>query len=208
MYEIVFVVLFTTLMILSVCLAVINIAGVETVKAGRVTKHCPRFVFCGRNDSGKILVDDQMVNVSHMIHLSVCGNSMKDYGITDHQEIYATALSTEEEKNGIADYPVLVFKITNASFYDSQYKLRKFIGYGEVGYQPTAWGDLYDRNSERIKIEKEAFVNRCLEKASRLVASRVGGRVALSATYNEEDDCYDYSLHPISTIYAAVEYVV
>lgn len=208
MYEIVFVFLFSILMLLSVCMVIFSTIGVVTVKAGRVTKHCPRFVFCSRNESGKILVDGQVVDVSHMIHLSVCGNSMKDYGIVDHQEIYATAFTSEKEKEAIADFPVLVFKITNAPFYDSQYKLRKFIAYGDIDNTEKNWGDIFDKNKEKIKIEKADFISRCIAKASKLASDNIKGHVALSATYNEDDGFYDYSLHPVDTIYAAVEYAV
>lgn len=208
MYEIVFVFLFSILMLLSVCMVLFSTIGVGTVKAGRVTKHCPRFVFCGRNESGKILVDGQVVDVSHMIHLSVCGNSMKDYGIVDHQEIYATAFTSEKEKEAISDFPVLVFKITDAPFYDSQYKLRKFIAYGDIDNTEKNWGDIFDKNKDKIKIEKSDFISRCNAKASKLASDNIKGRVALSATYNEDEGFYDYSLHPVNTIYAAVEYAV
>lgn len=204
-YEIVFLLLFVGFMLLSVGLVMSGLKGVRTAKAGKVSKHCPRLVFYDRSDNGTISVGGLTIDVSKMLHLVVFGNSMKDYDIWDGQEIYAKRIS-EEEKRKITDYPVLVFQITNAKFYDSQFKLRKFVNYGKIDNAEVEWAAIYDKDRNRIKINKEDFVQKCRIKAKKLNAFGISGDVALSETYDEEANCYDYSLHPVNTIYAVVKY--
>lgn len=207
-YEIVFVFLFLALMAVAFGVVLTSTVLVGTIKAGKVTKHCPRFVFLNQKGNGRLRVDGQIVDVSKMLHLTVCGNSMRDYQIVDGQEIYAQYIESDDEKNHIPDHPVLVFSISNAGILDSQYKLRKFVDYGYLGYGNDEWGTVFDRNSERIKIERQAFLEKCRIKAEKLQKSGIAGRVALSETYDEDNELYDYSLHPVNTIIASVEYAV
>ena len=208
MYEIVFTILFIVLMGVSVGLVVSGLIGLSTAKAGKVSKPCPRYVFYNRSDNGKISVDGRSVDVSKMVHLAVCGNSMKDYDIFDGQEIYAHRISSEAEKRNIQDHPVLIFRITNAKIYDSQYKLRKFVDYGNLENSDKDWDHVYEKNAQRIKLNREDFVQKCLIKSKRLKRLQMGDEVALSETFDEDANVYDYSLHPVDTIYATVEYTV
>ncbi len=208
MYETVFAILFIVLMGVSVGLVVSGLIGLSTAKAGKVSKPCPRYVFYNRSDNGKISVDGRPVDVSKMVHLAVCGNSMKDYDIFDGQEIYAMPISTDADKRIIQDHPVLIFRITNAKIFDSQYKLRKFVDYGNLGYSDAQWDDVFEKNAQRIKLRREDFVRKCLIKADKLKRLQVGDEVALSETFDEDANAYDYSLHPVDTIFATVEYAV
>lgn len=208
MYEIVFILLFVTLMLVSVLMVVYGLSGLSTVKAGKVSKHCPRIVLYNSKDYGVISVDGRTVSVSGMLHLAVCGNSMRDYNILDGQEIYARRYEDDESKVSIEDHPVLVLKITKASFYDSQYKLRKFVDYGSLNNTDIEWETVFERNTDRIKMGKEDFIRKCLVKVEKLKKLGITGQVVLSETYDEEKNYYDYSLHPVTTICASVEYVI
>ncbi len=206
LYEVFFIILFVLLMGTSAGLVLLGFVRLETVKAGKVSKTCPRVVFMNRRDNGRITVDGRTIDVSGMLHLAVCGNSMRDYDIWDGQEIYAQRIVDDADKRNINDYPVVVFDIVKAKFYDSQYKLRKFVGYGCLDYSDDDWEAIYEKNKARIKINKEEFVRKCLVKAENLKSQDVSCDVVLSETYDEEAGKHDYSLHPVNTVFAIVEY--
>lgn len=184
---------------------VINYLSVRTalpvVKAGKVDDPY-RKVERVRGVVPKVIkVGGKRIDVTSHIVLYVHGNSMKKYKIKDKQRVFVKLL---QNISGVAGHPVLVFKIFNPQPDDAEYKLRKYVNLID-SIQNVDWFSVYEANKERISIPKEEFVEQCKNKAERDKDFLVG-KIVLSETFDEtaQKDCY--SLHPLSTAYAIVEY--
>lgn len=134
---------------------------------------------------------------------SVVGHSMIQEGIYDGNLIYVKKMD-KIERMSISTYPVLLFSISNISETDSQYKLRKFVGYIDDP-QTIDWGAFYDGIKERIHINKELFVKMCEQKARKMSFDNIAAGTKYILSETREDD-FLYSIHAIDTLYGKVCY--
>lgn len=199
----VFTIAFIATMLGMLLLLALNSQTLLVVKAGKVNKPCEGSKRTWGIMPSRIRIGGKIVDVSKDQQMLVCGNSMKFYRVFDGQRIYVKLL-TEMEKQKISTYPVLVFNIVNNPIKnDAQFKLRKFVSYVTT----NDWDKVYEANSHRIKISKEAFVDQCASK-SESFSPEEKKHLVLSETYDDEKDEVRYSLHPVSTIYGKVEYAL
>ena len=184
----------------------LSLRRVGTVKAGNVLKYCPATKCRVGSKPRQIQVNGSYVDVSSLEQLVVCGNSMHDYRINNGQTVFVSHIN-DKDKEAILAHPVVVFNITNASSQQSKYKLRKMVSYAE-GYNQD-WVAIYNENSTRIRISQNDFVTMCQNKVKKMQETGiVDERLIVSETYDEDLHEYRYSLHPVSTLYAKVRYVV
>jgi len=170
----------------------------EVARAGKVDKPTSRYRL-------------QRVQTNEKVKLlkpfAVSGESMKDYDIHDGDTIYVKQLQSKEEKNFAGKYPVLMLAIDDMRKSESRYKLRKFVDYVS-NVQEMDWASFYDDHKERLtKIEKKDFEEMCKDKVEKLSESgKPTGKDAqyiLSETY---EGSYQYSLHPVESLYGKVCY--
>ena len=176
-----------------------------TVKAGKVTKFCGKYALVAYRKADKVIIGDHVVDASDMEILRVRGNSMKDYGIHTNNQVFVKPYR-DEEKGNIQTHPVMVLNISDHKSWDSLYKLRKFVGY--VDLNDVDWTQIFNNYNQdnRIKIDERTFVAKCTEKSQK-ESIRGLDRCILSETFNEDSGDYEYSLHPIGSLYAKVCYV-
>ena len=183
----------------------INFFSVKTVipvvKAGKVTDPYHKEEKVGGGLPKVINVNGKRVDVSGFVVFYVHGNSMKKYKIKDKQRIFAKPLGKVEY---ILNHPVLVFRIVNHKPDDAEYKLRKYVNLLD-SIEGVDWSEVYEANKERISIAKEEFIEQCSGKAER-DRDFLTGKVVLSETFDEAEQKDCYSLHPLATAYATVEY--
>lgn len=172
-------------------------------KAGKVSKFYWKFKLLYGKEPNTIVCDGEQINVSSYEELYVHGNSMKDYDIHNGQKVLVSVFK-DQEKQSIEGFPVLAFHIYNMKC-QSPYKLRKFVGYVD-DIKARNWVDLYNRYSERIKIDETQFVSDLNKKNINDLNSPE--RYILSETYEDDSNIYRYSLHPVSSLYAKVMYVI
>lgn len=186
---------------------VVNFLYMKTVlpvvKAGKVTDPYHKVEKIRGGLPKVINVDGKRVDVSEHVAFYVHGNSMKKYNIKDKQRVFAKPLG---EVDNIPNHPVLVFRIVNHKPDDAEYKLRKYVNLLD-SIEGVDWATLYEVNKERISISKEEFVEQCGKKAER-DHDFLTGKVVLSETFDEAEQKDCYSLHPLTTAYATVEYAV
>lgn len=193
------------LIILAIQIAMLcSFIRVEIVaKAGKVTKfHWKYKILTGKRPKS-IMCGDRPVDVSGYKALYVYGNSMKDYDIHNGQEVFVKELD-ERAKEKIRDFPVLAFHIYN-TLCQSPYKLRKFVSYIDLGH--VDWERVYREFHQRIRVPKAQFIEECEEKQDKERQNKVS-RYILSETYDEDLGTYHYSLHPVSSLYGIVKYVI
>lgn len=184
----------------------LSLRQVYTVKAGNVLKFSPAKKWRVGSKPNHIQVNGAYVDVRSLEQLIVCGNSMHDYQINNGQAVFVE-LYDDHGRESIATHPVVVFNITDASSVQSRYKLRKMISYAE-GYNQD-WEHIYVANRNRIRISGNDFVNMCLAKVRKMQQAGIAEeRLIVSETYDEDLHAYRYSLHPMSTLYGKVRYVV
>lgn len=203
MNVVVFAIAFGVMMIGMIIILLLNFNSLPVVKAGKVTKFCDKKKFVFGTMPNHVRINNRVVDLSDDEKMVVSGNSMKEYDIFDGQRIYVKRYS-EDERNTIQRYPVLVFNIVNTpNEKDAVYKLRKFVGY----ITTNNWPDVFVTFQDRIKTDQVTFTRLCTEKYAKIPqADR--DRLVLSETYDEEHNTVLYSLHPVSTIYGKVEYAV
>lgn len=203
MNVVVFAIAFGVMMIGMIIILLLNFNSLPVVKAGKVTKFCDKKKFVFGTMPNRVRINNRVVDLSDDEKMVVSGNSMKEYDIFDGQRIYVKRYS-EDERNTIQRYPVLVFNIVNnPNEKDAVFKLRKFVGY----ITNDNWSDIFVTFQDRIKTDHETFTRLCTEKYAKIPkADR--DRLVLSETYDEELNTVLYSLHPVSTIYGKVEYAV
>jgi len=173
-------------------------------KAGKVSKFYWKYKLLFGKSPKVVECMGMKVDVSSYKVLYVYGNSMKDYEIHNGQEVLVSEYVTERQKESIEDYPVLVFHIYNMKC-QSPYKLRKFVGYVKDPANAD-WQNVYNRFKDRIRISESHFISECKEKQSKL--KQLKEQYILSETYDEDSATYRYSMHPVSSLYARVDYVV
>lgn len=184
----------------------LSLRQVNTVKAGNVLKYSPAKKWRVGGKLHYIKVKGVVVDVNPLEQLIVCGNSMRDYHINNGQTVFIE-LYDNNGRGSIKTHPVVVINITNAATDQSQYKLRKMISYAD-GYNQN-WNKIYEVNHDRIHVSQEEFENVCKEKVRKMQQSgTVEERLIVSETYDEDMHAYRYSLHPVSTLYAKVRYVI
>lgn len=202
----VFVIAFLTMMFGMLIFLFVNFKTLPVVKAGKVTKVCPKDKHVFGFMPNCIKEGNMRIDLSRDEKMIVDGNSMKLYKILDGQRIYVRKMS-ENERQEIATYPVLVFNIiNNPNTNDAQYKLRKFVGYVNSD-DSECWEKVFACFENRIKIPKADFVNQCIVKYQKMPQTDRRNMV-LSETFDEDKNSILYSLHPVSTIYGKVEYAL
>ena len=192
-------------------LTLLSVLKFEPVaKAGKVSKFYWRFQVVSPTDVTNVKLQGTRLNLAKFVILYVYGNSMKDYGIQSGNRVLVKKFAHENEKSQISEFPVLVFIITGfKSLIQSRYKLRKFVAYVTLDHNSEEkWGSIYDVYQERIKVSKQEFIDMCTRKASKMKCSDCTNNCVLSETYDEDQETYSYSIHPINTMYGTVEYAV
>lgn len=150
----------------------------------------------------KIKVNGAKIDLSKDEKMLVNDNSMKYYNLFDGQRIYVKRFS-DNEKSNITTYPVLVFNIDNPKSNDTEYKLRKFVGYVDS----DNWQDIFNHFRERIKISETDFVTQCAAKYAK-TPSTDRAHLVLSETFDEDKASIAYSLHPVTSVFGKVEYAL
>lgn len=211
MYTTAFYILFAAIIIAQILFLVSQLKFEPTVKAGKVNDNFQfkSSLVCRRSVPTSVRCDGVDVDVSSLVSLSVRGNSVRDYGIVHNDRILVMPL-TEEQKSSITAYPVLVFHIVGRkNKLDSKFKLRKFVGYID-NVANADWAAIYDKYSDRIRasVSRETFVRDCTKKAANADKNDLNAPFVLSETYDEYDNKYKYSLHPVGSVYASVKYVI
>lgn len=177
-------------------------------KAGKVNKLCWKYHSVSPQPIIEIETDGQRVDVSSLKRLYVCGDSMHKYGIRSHQQVFAQVLNPKERLT-ITSYPVLVLNIINRPPWDSDYKLRKFVGYvSNLESSEEYWSEIYVKYASRIKIDKNTFIADCMKKTDKISDTQRLGEFVLSETYDENKQREAYSIHNVDTIYGQVKYAV
>jgi len=186
----------------SVIAYIVNLGNVQFVKAGKVDDFCIRYALMPHARIKEIRVGNTIRDVSGLLMFLVHGNSMRQFGVRSGQRIFVRQL-TENMLNDIDTHPVLMFNIIGAKKWESQYKLRKFIGYVNEG--TTDWGAVFDMYANEITaLNRDEFIAAMERKVQRIDINTE--RHILSVTFNEHSRNLEYSLHPVSSLYGIVKY--
>lgn len=184
----------------------VSIRKVNTVKAGNVLKYSPAVKWRVGCKPDRIQVNGTVVDVKELEQMAVCGNSMCHYNIYDGKTVFVSRFN-DAEKETISTFPVVVIKIIGAHSSQSRFKLRKMVSYAD-GYSQN-WATIFDSNKERIHIPKVEFETMCRDKVEKMKRNKITEeRLVVSETYDEDLCRYKYSLHPVSSLYAKVKYVL
>jgi len=187
----------------SIIAYLVTIGNIQYVKAGKVDDFCIRYALMPYARVKEIRVNNIIRDVSNLLMFVVHGNSMRQFGVRSGQRIFVSHLSGNM-LNGIDTHPVLMFNIIGAKKWESQYKLRKFIGYVDAG--TTDWGAVFDMYSREITaLNRDGFTEAMHRKVQKIDIN--AERHILSVTFNEHTRNLEYSLHPISSLYGVVKYV-
>lgn len=198
-----FIIIISIILIIQIISICSFIRSCPVAKAGKVSKFYWKYKFLFGKEPRFIDCNGEKINVSSYKELYVHGNSMKDYDIHNGQEVFVSEFK-ELEKQSIEGFPVLAFHIYNMKC-QSPYKLRKFVGYVD-NIKARNWTELYYRYRERIKIDENQFISELNKKSVNDL--NLSERYILSETYEDDSNIYRYSLHPVSSLYAKVMYVV
>lgn len=171
------------------------------VKAGTADKYV--FGCAVARRLSRITVCDRQVDAADYEQMVAAGDSMQDYNIHNGDSILVSPYD-EQGKLHIDRFPVLVIKLRDPMKpFDSNMKLRKFVGY--VGN--LDWGAAYDRFRNRVKpaVSRDAFMASCAKSYGKhqFTLSETNPAV-LSETYDVDSHCYHYSVHPAESIYGKV----
>ena len=201
-----FLIIIALIAISQIAILWLSLRKVNTVKAGNVLKHSPAVKWRVGCKPSKIQVNGKFVDVSNLEQLAVCGNSMSHYKIYDGKTVLVSRFN-DAEKETISSYPVVVFNIIGSHTNQSKFKLRKMVSYAE-GYSQN-WAKFYDSNKDHIRTPKADFVSMCQEKVEKMKMDKIiDEKLVVSETYDEDLCQYKYSLHPVSSLYAKVKYVL
>lgn len=202
-------ILFSVIFLSIIAVQVYILCGFSSnvVKAGRVNNNFHfRLDFRLRSFPDFIKIGDNKILKTSLFKIfKVKGKSMEHCGIKDGQYVFVSSLS-EMQKENLNTYPILVFRITGLwNFFDSQYKLRKFVTY-IPNIESVNWESVYEDCKCRIKqeVSMEMFINDCSTKAKKI--RKIDCKYILSETYDEYERRYRYSLHPVDSVYGRVEY--
>ena len=181
---------------------IVALGNVQFVKAGKVDDFCIRYALLPHARIKEIRVGNTIRNVSDLLMFLVHGNSMRQFGVCSGQRIFVRHLS-DDMLNGIDTHPVLMFHIIGAKKWESQYKLRKFIGYVNAG--TTDWGAVFDAYTDEITaLSRNEFIEAMQRKVQKIDIN--SERHILSVTFNEHSKSLEYSLHPVSSLFGIVKY--
>lgn len=184
----------------------LSLRKVNTVKAGNVLKYSPAVKWRVGCKPSTIQVNGTSVDVRDLEQMAVCGNSMRHYNIDDGKTVFVHRFN-DAEKRTISTYPVVVLNIIGAHPSQSKFKLRKMISYADGNSQN--WEAIFDSNKEHIHISKVEFETMCREKFEKMEREKITeDKLVVSETYDEALGQYKYSLHPVSSLYAKVKYVL
>lgn len=70
------------------------------------------------------------------------------------------------------------------------------------------WYEVFSKFENRIKSEKQTFVNECERKIEKLKEVSSEHDLVLSETYDETLDRHLYSLHPVKSLFGKVKYAI
>lgn len=175
--------------------------AVPVVKAGKVSDFYPSVEKVGRHIPQYINVDGKKVGVLDYTVLCVHGESMKKYNIHDKQLVFVKRINNPVV---IEHHPVLVLRVCNPEPNDAEFKLRKLVSQID-SIEHADWSDIYDKNKDRISVDKSVFVKQCEKKALK-DKEHLEGRVILSETFDVVAGQDSYSLHPLPSVFGTVEY--
>ena len=154
----------------------------------------------------KVDVGDRSVDASDYEQMVAAGDSMQDYNIHNGDSILVSPYD-EQGKLHIDRYPVLAIKLRSPMKpFDSDIKLRKFVGY----VVNQEWGVAYDRYRDRVKpaVSRDDFVASCAKSYGKHQFTLSEAKPAvLSETYDVDTRCYHYSVHPAENVYGKVVFV-
>lgn len=154
----------------------------------------------------KVSVGDLYVDASDYEQMVAAGDSMQDYNIHNGDSILVSPYDAQGKLH-IKRYPVLAIKLRGPMKpFDSDIKLRKFVGY-------TAnkdWGTAYDRYIDRVKptVSRDDFIASCAKSYGKhQFALTEATPAVLSETYEVDSHRYHYSVHPAENVYGKVVFV-
>lgn len=154
----------------------------------------------------KVTVGDRCVNAADYEQMVAAGDSMQDYNIHNGDSILVAPYD-EQGKLHIDRFPVLAIKLRGPMKpFDSDIKLRKFVGY----VSDQDWDAAYNRFHDRVKptVSRDAFVASCAKSYSKHQFTLTDATPAvLSETYDVDSHCYHYSVHPVENVYGKVVFV-
>lgn len=204
LYYIIFYIAIGLLLLFPLLYALSSIRFYFAAKAGKVSKPYPAVRLSTKRKPCEIRCEGETINTTSMLCLYVHGNSMKDYKINDGDYIFIERFNTDSEKLHIVGFPVVVFSIVNPKW-QSKYKVRKFVGYV---HDNDNWYEVFSKFENRIKSEKQTFVNECERKIKKLKEVSSEHDLVLSETYDETLDRHLYSLHPVKSLFGKVKYAI
>lgn len=174
------------------------------VKAGTADKYV--FGCAVARRLSKVSVGNRQVDAADYEQMVAAGDSMQDYNIHNGDSILVSPYD-ELGKCHIERYPVLAIKLRGPMKpFDSNIKLRKFVGY--VGNQD--WAAAYDRYNDRVKpvVSREDFMASCAKSYGKhQFAFSEETPAVLSETYDVDSHRYHYSVHPVGNVYGKVVFV-
>ena len=174
------------------------------VKAGTADKYV--FGCAVARRLSRIAVGDRQVDAVDYEQMVAAGDSMQDYNIHNGDSILVSPYD-EQGKLHIDRFPVLAIKLRGPRKpFDSNMKLRKFVGY--VGNQD--WGAAYDRFRDRVKpaVSRDDFMASCAKSYGKCQFTLSDATPAvLSETYDVDSHCYHYSVHSVENVYGKVVFV-
>lgn len=192
----------------SLLMLVLSLKFEPTIKAGKANKFRFRFALSpyGYGSCKQVICGDKVVNIDGLETFRPKGRSMSYNGIESNQRVYVQPFSSLESKNNITTHPVVVLTMTDVGFLDSHYKLRKFIDY--VVPQTANWKEIYKKHhvENRIKITLSDF-EKSMTKKSETKEVKTAANCVLSETLNETTREFEYSLHPVNSLYGKVMFV-
>ena len=67
---------------------------------------------------------------------------------------------------------------------------------------------IFSKFENRIKSDKQTFVDECSRKVNKLKKVSIEGDLVLSETYDEPTKQHLYSLHPVKSLFGKVRYAI
>ncbi len=170
-------------------------------KAGKADKYVFGHTFARR--LSQISVGESCFALADYEQMVAAGDSMKDYNIHNGDIILVSRYDETARKN-IDHYPVIAIKLQGVHLpFDSDLKLRKFVGY--VGNDD--WNAAYDTYQSRVKksVGRDAFIASCAKSYGKNRFPLTSPKVAIiSETYDVDSQCYHYSVHATDCVYGKV----
>ena len=192
-----------------------DLHAIKVVRAGDVGKNVFAVKIIDAPKRTSVRSNNAIEDITNMKTMFVKGNSMRDYHIMDGQTIYVETFINEEQKEHINTYPVLVLELQKKNIllrlFVSQFKLRKFICYID-NIDDVDWGVIFDNHNDgmrRIKLTRQEFIrviHRKIEEMKQRKEYIENCKYTLSETFDEDKNCYSYSLHQVTKIFGKVRY--